>query len=117
MSLLISQRLTPALAEQLRHHGVDAAHVCELGLGGEPDRVVLAEARRTGRTVVTSDVSDFEALVTEQELWAAEPPVVACVPPTTPPRRREQLLSLLVPAPRRWVEDQDRTAWLDLTRG
>lgn len=60
MRFLIDETFPPAAADLLRdHHGHDAAHVTEVGLGAADDPDVAAAARTHDRALVTENVVHF----------------------------------------------------------
>jgi predicted nuclease of predicted toxin-antitoxin system len=59
---LLDQNRSPALARLLQAAGHDAVHLSELGLSSAEDGVVLDEARRQRRVVISAD-TDFGALI------------------------------------------------------
>jgi predicted nuclease of predicted toxin-antitoxin system len=60
LRFLIDEMFPPATAERLRdHHGHDALHVTEAGLGASDDAEVAAAARAQSRAVVTENVVHF----------------------------------------------------------
>ncbi len=60
MNYLLDQGLAPGAASILRQRGMDAVHVCEIGMAQAEDIDILARARQEGRTCVTLD-HDFHA--------------------------------------------------------
>lgn len=62
MRLLLDNGLSPRLADALRSHGLDVAHVRDLGLHAATDLVVLQTALAQLRILVTLD-GDFAALL------------------------------------------------------
>lgn len=63
MKILLDEDLqSRRLARLLREAGHDVDTVNEAGLAGSPDEVVFAHAKRTDRTVLTRNASDFNAL-------------------------------------------------------
>jgi len=65
MKLLFDEMYTPAVAEQLRAHGHDAASLHDpeyRALEGEADEEVWAAAIADGRALVTEKVSDFRRI-------------------------------------------------------
>lgn len=67
MRLLIDEMYGERVAEILRALEHDAIHIRDIGLGGAPDRDVLARAADEGRTVVTENASDFLPLLDERQ--------------------------------------------------
>lgn len=59
--LLTDENINPIVAAELRAMGFDVFDVCENGLFGSEDTVLLSRARADGRVVVTHD-SDFGTL-------------------------------------------------------
>ena len=69
VKLLVDENLSPWVAERLRvEDGLDAVHVRERGLLGDPDHVVMSRAMAEDRIVVTSNVADFEKLAHASEV-------------------------------------------------
>lgn len=62
MRLLLDQGLPRSAAAILRGEGLDVVHVSEVGLAAATDLDILANARESGRVVVTLD-ADFHALL------------------------------------------------------
>jgi predicted nuclease of predicted toxin-antitoxin system len=58
--ILLDQGLAPHAAAVLRRHGLDAVHVCEIGLEQAEDIQILDRARNEERVCVTLD-HDFHA--------------------------------------------------------
>jgi predicted nuclease of predicted toxin-antitoxin system len=58
--LLLDQGLAPRAAAILRERGLDAVHVCEIGMEQAEDADILERARRDERVCVTLD-HDFHA--------------------------------------------------------
>jgi predicted nuclease of predicted toxin-antitoxin system len=52
------------MAVLLRTAGHDCAHVYELGLGGQPDEQVMAQADRENRILISADTDFGELLAT-----------------------------------------------------
>jgi predicted nuclease of predicted toxin-antitoxin system len=69
-TLLTDENIHPEVAAELRRQGKDVVTAIELGLGGEPDTIVLRTAVVMGRVVITHD-SDFGLLAVN----AGEPSV------------------------------------------
>jgi predicted nuclease of predicted toxin-antitoxin system len=61
LKCIIDQQLPPVLAEWLRSHEIDAAHVRELGLQHASDAEIWARAVEDSAVVVTKD-DDFVLL-------------------------------------------------------
>ena len=59
---LLDEGLPRRAAQDLRVLGVDCAHVTEIGLGGQPDPIVLMRAGEQGRVLATLD-ADFSRLL------------------------------------------------------
>lgn len=69
MKLLIDEDLSPKVAESLRlAGGLDAIHVRERNLLGQPDPVILQRAYDEDRILVTANVKDFQRLARAREL-------------------------------------------------
>ena len=62
MRLLLDERVSRTIAEELRDRGHDVIAVAEAGLAQRPDEEVLAWAVRDGRAVVTANYRDFRML-------------------------------------------------------
>lgn len=63
LKLLVDEdSLAKTLIKTLREAGHDVVTVNEVGLGGQPDRVVLNYARAHHRTLLTHNCRDFQAL-------------------------------------------------------
>jgi predicted nuclease of predicted toxin-antitoxin system len=60
---LVDEMFGPDAAERLNLAGHDAVHVNDVGLGGAPDRDVLAYASEDDRIVVTENAADFVPLL------------------------------------------------------
>ena len=58
MNFLVDEQLPPRLAHWLREQGHDARHVIEIGLGGKPDKQVMALSAQMTAVLVTKD-ADF----------------------------------------------------------
>lgn len=63
--LLLDKQIWVSLAALLREQGFDVYHVTETGLGNTPDKVILEEAVKNSRAVVTFNVKDFIPLALE----------------------------------------------------
>lgn len=59
--LLADENIHPAVVAFLRQHGCDVADVLALGLGRQPDNIILNEALKQDRIVLTHD-RDFGRL-------------------------------------------------------
>jgi len=60
LRFLIDEMFPPAVAEVLRdHHGHDAVHVLEVGLGAAEDPEIASAARTQDRALVTENVIHF----------------------------------------------------------
>jgi predicted nuclease of predicted toxin-antitoxin system len=55
---LADEQLPPRLAQWLRERGHDARHILEIGLGGSPDKQMMAVAADMTAVLVTKD-ADF----------------------------------------------------------
>jgi predicted nuclease of predicted toxin-antitoxin system len=64
--LYLDECLTPVIAQQLRHRGIDAVAVHELGLTGDSDANHLSRAWALGRVLVTAD-TDFLVMAADGE--------------------------------------------------
>ena len=62
MRFLIDMPLSPALAEWLNRNGHDAIHASAIGLSAASDVVILSEAERDHRIVITADL-DYPRLL------------------------------------------------------
>jgi predicted nuclease of predicted toxin-antitoxin system len=62
LKFLIDMPLSPTLAAWLIKRGHDAVHASEVGLDRAADIVIIDQARRQGRTVVTADL-DYPRLL------------------------------------------------------
>lgn len=67
--LLLDEHVPAALADLLRQRGVDVLHVVDTTLRGVPDDVLLAEAARLARVLVSYNVRDFSQLTVT---WARQ---------------------------------------------
>ena len=61
--LLLDENVTVPVAAGLRREGIDAIHLGEIGMLSTPDPVILDEAVRDHRILVTRDLKDFPRLV------------------------------------------------------
>lgn len=69
MRFLVDEDLSPKIAEWIRTEaGLDAVHVRDRGLLGEPDHVVLEYAYQEDRILITANVKDFQRLARAREL-------------------------------------------------
>lgn len=66
----------PALAEALRHKGIEVSTVAEKGLAGTPDPDLLAAAVADGCVLVTENVSDFARIAAEHLVAGGHDPGV-----------------------------------------
>ncbi len=62
MRFLIDNALSQIVAEQLRLHGHDAAHVRDYGLQKAPDEKIFTIAQQEERVIVSAD-TDFGTLI------------------------------------------------------
>ena len=62
MRPLLDEHLSQRIAGALRAKAYDVVSVHEVGLEGQPDRVIWERAIDEGRVLVTYDVSDFPDL-------------------------------------------------------
>lgn len=99
-SFLLDEHIPLAVAVGLRRLGIDARHVSEEGLNGQPDSVILNEAARQGRIVVTRDYRDFLGLVAYRRESEIPAPSVLLVPSSL----SERDPGALVRALKRWAE-------------
>ncbi len=81
-AFLIDEDLPRSLARALSVAGMDAVHVIDAGLRGRSDSVVLADANRNRRTLVTADL-DFSNLL-QYPLGTHAGIVIARFPNETP---------------------------------
>jgi hypothetical protein len=65
LKLLLDELYPPALAQNLRAAGIEAATVVEVGLGGRSDPDVLATAATDGYVLLTENVADFARIAAE----------------------------------------------------
>jgi predicted nuclease of predicted toxin-antitoxin system len=71
--LLLDERLSAGIAEQLRAKGHDVlAVVADPALTALPDDQILAHAARTGRALVTANIKDFMPLDTQYRAASQE---------------------------------------------
>lgn len=70
--LLLDEQIWVYLATLLREQGFDVYHVTEVGLGNTPDPVILEEAAKNHRAVVTFNIKDFIPLATEYMMEGKE---------------------------------------------
>lgn len=59
MKVYLDEDLSPAIAELLRQHGMDATSAQEVGNVQLDDHAQLTYATREGRAIVTANVVDF----------------------------------------------------------
>jgi hypothetical protein len=76
----LDENLSPAIAELLRQHGIDARAVHEAGTVQLDDRAQLAWATREGRAIVTANVVDFLQLAHEAVATNTEHAGIVLVP-------------------------------------
>ena len=62
MRFLVDECLSARLTQLLMADGHDALHVLDVGLQGQPDDVIMGEARSNHRILLTSD-TDFGELL------------------------------------------------------
>ncbi|MGW4357125.1 DUF5615 family PIN-like protein, partial [Nocardia sp. NPDC004582] len=55
IKLLVDENLSPRLAERLEAAGYDVAHARDIGLSGGDNRRALAQAKSSGRALVTAE--------------------------------------------------------------
>ena len=67
MRFLIDNALSPALAEQLKEAGHDAAHVRDYGMQAADDEQIFARAQQEKRVVVSADTDFGTLLATRRE--------------------------------------------------
>ncbi|WP_333716251.1 DUF5615 family PIN-like protein [Gordonia sp. (in: high G+C Gram-positive bacteria)] len=67
MKFLIDECLSTRLADLLVAEGHPAHHVCDVGLTGEPDPVVIATAATEGAVLLTGD-TDFGTILATSEI-------------------------------------------------
>lgn len=66
MRFLVDECLSPTIAAALREGGLDALHVTEIGLAGQPDDAVMTAARDRECVVVSAD-TDFGELLARSD--------------------------------------------------
>jgi predicted nuclease of predicted toxin-antitoxin system len=69
VKFLIDECLPPQMAGLLRAAGHDCAHVYELGLGGQPDELIMARADSENRILISAD-TDFGELLANAPVLA-----------------------------------------------
>lgn len=69
MRFLLDECIPPAMATLLRAAGHDCAHVCDLGLGGQPDEQIMARADRDDRILISAG-TDFGELLANAPVLA-----------------------------------------------
>ena len=62
MKVLVDLNLPPTWVEELRRHGIEAAHWSTIGELGAPDRILFGWAREHDHVILTHDL-DFSALL------------------------------------------------------
>lgn len=67
MKFLIDNALSPALSEQLKAAGHDAAHVRDYGMQAAADEEIFVRAQEEQRIVVSADTDFGTLLATRQE--------------------------------------------------
>lgn len=65
MRLLLNEQINPKVAAELRRKGYDVVTANELGTRGSSDPEQLAAAAVARRALVTYNIADFQALLTE----------------------------------------------------
>ena len=66
MAILLDENIDPKTVTYLRKEGVDVEHVRDtLGEGADDEAGILPYVRETDRIIVTSDMSDFDALTSD----------------------------------------------------
>ena len=65
MKLLLDEMYSARHAEALRHAGIDALTVAELGLAGRPDLDVFAAAAADGYVLLSENVADFARIAAD----------------------------------------------------
>ena len=73
MRLLLNQGLPRSAVGLLSQDGHDTVHVSQIGLAEAPDAGIIAEAKRSGRVVVTLDADYHRLIATAQ---ASSPSVI-----------------------------------------
>ena len=64
MRFLLDECLPAAIGAGLREAGHDCAHVYDLGMGGQPDEQIMAQAAAEERILVSADTDFGELLAT-----------------------------------------------------
>ncbi len=67
VTFLLDEHIPLVLVARLPASGVDAVHAISLHLRAASDEIVLTEATRQGRAVVTANIADFSPLA---KVWA-----------------------------------------------
>ena len=69
MKIFIDEDLSPKVAERIQaEKGLDVVHVRDRGLLGKPDHVILENAYKEDRILVTANARDFQRLARSTEL-------------------------------------------------
>ena len=80
MKVYLDEDLSPAIAERLRHNGIDATSAHEVGNSQLDDRTQLIHATREDRAIVTANVVDFLVLAHEAVASNTEHAGIVLVP-------------------------------------